>query len=320
MSQINIGKLVGILLLSASLSACGDANTNPQVVPMSGSGSHPAGWITTHKSAALSSCTQCHGEDLGGGISNVSCMSKTAVSGFTCHATSPVANPVGCISCHGGKPYGPYGSTAPNRRFAHSKHTLLLNDCNSCHPNAGSGTPNHARATASGGVQSAFVHLTSSYRAKAFTTYGYDQATGKCSGVSCHGGQDSPVWSTGTITIASDCSLCHVRGTSVGNPQYNSYYSGKGATATPYLHDLHLGFTFPSSGGVSVTCSDCHNVGIMTDYEKHFSSIRTNSFTSPAATIGGYPAKVGNYDMLLQKCSNTLTGCHFLNMPRYWNQ
>ncbi|NVN98921.1 MAG: CxxxxCH/CxxCH domain-containing protein [Geobacteraceae bacterium] len=310
MSQINIGKFIGILLLTASLSACGDASTNSQV---SQTMPHPSGWTTSHKSANLASCVECHGEDLGGGISRISCMSPTAVSGFICHATNPVNNPVGCISCHGADPYGPYGSTAPNRKFAHSKHTLLIPACKSCHPNAGSGTPNHARATATGGVRSAFVHITSSYKAKSYLSYGYNQSTGTCSGVSCHGGQDSPVWSSGTIAMVTDCLLCHQQGANKYDPQYNSFYSGNYSLVSPplNLHTSHI--------GRGALCTDCHNIGILTDYAKHFSGIGINNFTNPGATIGGgFPTKVGNYDTVQQKCSNTT--CHTSNFPGIWNQ
>jgi len=300
MSQIRSAIIAGALMTSLSLSGCGDENS--QATFNSESGKHPAGWVTGHNALAMANpagCGNCHGDNLDGGISKVSCMSPS-LSGFRCHATNPAVTPTGCVSCHGGEPGGPYGDTAPNRKFAHAKHTALTG-CDSCHLNAGSGSTNHAKATATGGLSAAMVNMSSAFRAKTLTTFGYDATSGRCSGVSCHGGQDSPSWSTGVISISADCAKCHELGTAPATPQYNSYFSGIKAGVN--LHALHL-----QSTNQTIFCTDCHNIGALTDYQKHFSGIGSKSFTAPRNTVGGLPTQIGTYDGTSQTCGTI--ACH----------
>lgn len=303
MPQITPALLLTFLTLLLSLSGCGD--TDSKVVFSPDSGKHLSGWISGHKVSAradVESCRECHGENLDGGISLVSCMSPTAVSGFRCHATSPVGNPTGCVSCHGGPPNGPYGDTAPNRQNGHEKMAVLTG-CNSCHLNAGTGTPGHASAAAT----KATVALSTAFRAKTITTtFGY--ADGKCSGVSCHGGKVTPAWSDSLDLVANDnsvCYSCHEQGTAPATPQYNSFYSG--IKAGQNLHALHLQSTLQE-----VHCTDCHNIGILTDHQKHFGGINTNTFTAPGDTIGNkgssLPTKIRNYNEATQTCSTN--ACH----------
>lgn len=69
-------------LLVLALSGCGDVNSQANLDPASGK--HVAGWLLNgHNTAAradLTGCTECHGEDLEGGIAKVSCL--------TCHTSS----------------------------------------------------------------------------------------------------------------------------------------------------------------------------------------------------------------------------------------
>jgi len=159
---------------------CGDENSQAVFNSESG-GNHPSGWATGHKTSARANpvgCSECHGDNFDGGISRVSCMNPTAVNGFSCHATNPLESPTECISCHGAAPGGPYGNTAPNREFAHAEHTALTAiteiGCDSCHLNGGSGSINHAKATDTGEPSPAMVQMSSAYRAKTLTTFGYD--------------------------------------------------------------------------------------------------------------------------------------------------
>lgn len=304
MSQIKSAILAGALMASLSLSGCGDENSLA-VYDSEGGGNHPTGWATAHKASAQSNmrgCSECHGEKLDGGISLVSCMSP-AIKGFTCHASNPSEYP-GCVSCHGGTPDGPFGNTAPNRKFAHAKHTALTTatgiGCDSCHLNAGSGSSNHA----DGAVM---VTMSSAFKAKTLSTFGYATASGTCSGTSCHGGQVTPPWSTGTISMSTDCNLCHEQGTAPATPQYNSYFSGTKDGRN--LHMLHL--NTPNTAQ-PIVCTDCHNIGILTDYRQHFSGIRTKSFTAPRNTIGNKggagPTQIGTYTGTTQTCSSI--ACH----------
>jgi predicted CxxxxCH...CXXCH cytochrome family protein len=56
------------------------------------------------------------------------------------------------------------------------------------------------------------------YLAQSGTNTGY--AAESCTAVSCHGGQGTPVWSTGAIDVATECNLCHVAETT--QTEYNS--------------------------------------------------------------------------------------------------
>jgi len=93
--------------LYAALSAiifalCGCSSGNDSTTILDSSGKHPSDWAVAdtggkHPSAYLagpSSCYECHGTDLMGGISNVSCFNASR-SGITCHAGGPSGHPAG---------------------------------------------------------------------------------------------------------------------------------------------------------------------------------------------------------------------------------
>ena len=192
----------------------------------------------------------CHGTNLGG----------AAGSGPACSACHVNTSPfplAGCISCHG-KP--PAGTVAPNRSGAHAAHNALpnvTNICTTCHNGAGSGTLKHN----TGVVYVAFPNTT--YDAKSGKATG--NADGTCSNVSCHGGQTTPGWYTGSIDVNSQCSACHVSGTS----QYNSYFSGQ--------HVYHI-------SNWNIACTQCHDTTLLA--ANHFTSLNTTAFSVPAsATI-----------------------------------
>ena len=64
------------MLLMLALAGCGDKNTQSVFSADSG-GAHVAGWLPGgHKAAAttnIDSCTECHGSDFSGGISQIAC-------------------------------------------------------------------------------------------------------------------------------------------------------------------------------------------------------------------------------------------------------
>lgn len=318
MSSIKPSHVLLTALLALVLGGCGDRNDK---AVFSTEGGHPSDWMSTHKTSArvdVASCAECHGENYSGGVSKVSCMSPTAISGLICHATSPAANLTGCVSCHG---IGPFGTTAPNRVGAHAKHTVLPGiGCGTCHLNAGSGTPGHAKANTAGGISRATVASPASF------PFVYN-ANGTCSNVSCHGGTGTVTlpWSTGLISIVAGnddlCRTCHAQGTAAGNPQYNSFYSGifslyntdTGVYTNTNLHTFHMTQTYQNE---DVHCTDCHNIGTLTDYQKHFGGVATKTLTSPGMTIGGSPTKIGFYTASTKSC-NTVQ-CHPNNFGGNW--
>jgi hypothetical protein len=87
MSSIRIKSLALGLLLSASLlslSGCGDANSQATLDPYAGN--HPHSWPFDHAAVAKTNpepCKECHGDDLAGGISRVSCTQ--------CHIGGPLS-------------------------------------------------------------------------------------------------------------------------------------------------------------------------------------------------------------------------------------
>jgi len=269
MSQIMTRAWIGIAIVSlvVMLTGCGASTENSNNVfnneERHGEGSE-AGEIAWHVDAAradVNGCRECHGQDLLGGISNVSCSS--------CHVNG-IATMTGCVSCHAAPPSG---TTAPNRAGAHAAHNALAQVtgvCDSCHNNAGSGTEIHNTGTT-------VVAFLSSYNAKSGAAA--RNSDGTCSKVSCHGGQTTPAWLSGqTMDVNTQCLSCHAFGTT----EYNSFNSGK--------HDFHVN-TRQWNGD----CWRCH------DYTKlaavHLTSLNTTTLDGQAyltlQTSAGYDKSTG---------------------------
>jgi len=128
-------------------------------------------------------------------------------------------------------------------------------NCATCHLGAGSGTTKHQNGVVD-------IIINSVYNAKSGTP-SYDSTQDKCSKISCHGGQTTPNWITGSIDI-NQCSLCH----SYGTTEYNSYYSGK-----HYKHVVEKG----------KACTDCHDTTLLQNY--HFNDLSTPAMTEADFTI-----------------------------------
>ena len=146
------------LLITMALWGCGKGNSAAPVTIDPVTKKHSVGWVTldasgipTHASdvngyyAKPDSCAECHGQDLAGGISGVSC-STTDRNGVACHAKFPhvnnfadfdkhgvsAKNPVGgkdgmahCQKCHGGDYLG--RSTAKSCIGCHKSLNALTN-------------------------------------------------------------------------------------------------------------------------------------------------------------------------------------------------
>lgn len=217
-----------------------------------------------------SACVLCHGATLNG-LPNAVGPGCTG----TCHVADPVANRSGCVSCHATPPDGsaPAGNVRPNRPGAHAAHKALpevATSCSVCHSGAGQGTAAHFDTSAPADV--AFV---ATYNARtgaaSFTPNGTNPATGTCANVSCHGGQTTPDWMTGSLDPTRDCSQCHSAGTS----QFNGYSSGR--------HSLHLSAGLPQGAAV---CADCHDPTTLTLAANiHFNDLATPAMTQAKLTI-----------------------------------
>lgn len=100
-----------LLLLGAAFAGC--SKTHKDVLFTPGVG-HPEGWIDDHGKAYrkdAARCVECHGVDLKGGISAVSCFS-TSINNVACHAAGPQAfiHPDGWGAA---KQHGPVAKAAP---------------------------------------------------------------------------------------------------------------------------------------------------------------------------------------------------------------
>ncbi len=284
-----------VLLSALLLGGCGDTNSKVVFSPDSG---HKAGWKLEHNVAArddLEQCMECHGKDLLGGTSSVSCLK--------CHAKSPDTYLTGCASCHGNgnaASKGPTGSVAPDRAGSHAKHVAIPGvTCAVCHFGAGSGTEKHNN----GMVNVTFLNGTT-LRGAASTVVP-NLTGGVCANVSCHGGKTTPAWYGG---VAPACQSCHEQGTAQNAPQLNSYYSAG--------HAYHLA-KINRITGVTIICTDCHNVQLMTSAQ-HFSGILSRTFSQPGATVGGVGTYLPPYNVSSKTCSAAY--CHTLGIPNpKWN-
>lgn len=294
MPSIKPAHLLITAALALALGGCGDKNDRAV------SSEHPADWAATHKdtaSANIESCVECHGENLDGGIANVSCL--------TCHPNGTLTS--GCNSCHGAPPDG---QTAPNRNLSHFAHSDVCGiTCNTCHNTFGYDTPGHGTLT------SARLSLDPTFKAKAATaapTYSRSSSGAvTCSNVSCHGGQTTPVWGV----AITNCTSCHQQGVAYQDPEYNSYYSGYSVSGLTDALGIRLGTALATNqharhlAEYGATCDACHSMAKLTKVQ-HFGGIVTKTFTSPGKTIGGADTRIGSYDTTARTCSNV--ACHTL--------
>jgi predicted CxxxxCH...CXXCH cytochrome family protein len=314
--------LIGLMMLAA----CGSSKPNKKTENAYNSekGSHSADWLPQkHRSAAeadQNACKECHGEELNGGISGVSCTqchlggaasvhpldwqdNSAAPRGLLKHrwyslqnGTASCAN----VSCHGADLKG----VAPNGVGCSDCHQFIIprNDsCWVCHgfPPA---TAKHSQHVSLQDVDCSVCHFSNhadvsgtshpgagpllkfltNYTAKTGTTASFDPATNTCSKVSCHGGQKTPSWqSTAVFDVETRCTSCHVLGTAAGSPEYNSYYSGQ--------HSQHV-----------MTCTVCHDTVKLA--VNHFTSLSTSTMEGCAsATIK---------DVLQYTAGSCAASCH----------
>jgi predicted CxxxxCH...CXXCH cytochrome family protein len=252
MSQITtIGRFGFVLLLGLVIfGGCGTATPNDKANFDPDTGGHASDWmVAQHVSASnedSNSCKECHGSDFSGGLSSVACAE--------CHLNGSPLTATGCASCHA-KP--PLGATAPNRIGAHWPHNGLpsnVNMCDSCHSGAGTKTVNHYN----GKVEVKFLSVYSSKSGTAIRN-----ADGSCSLVSCHGGQKTPAWYSGsTIDVNTQCTACHAFGTA----ENNSFNSGR--------HNTHVNV-------YRFACTKCHDTTLL--QTEHFTTLNTSAVEGDAA-------------------------------------
>jgi len=254
-----------------------------------------ASHYTVTAAAFPASCSACH---------DVSAPTvKPGPACQTCHVSASPLTSLNCTSCHAAPPDSgaPAGAAYPNIAGAHATHIALNSAgtpiaCDTCHSGLGAGTLNHYNRANNVPGENALrvppgdVALLATYNAKT-VPFSFDNTALSCSNVSCHGGQATPNWQTGTLNVNTQCTSCHVFGTSLGNPQYNSPYSGR--------HNINSSHR---------TCTNCHNTTTLAP--NHFTTLSTTTMEGPAsATIGGTGTSIpaGGYIPATGSCSPS---CH----------
>ena len=115
-------QIILIAAMAALISSCSAVNPESPLSLVDGNGNHFAGWIEDHGTVAVSDetlCMPCHGDDLDGGITSVSC-STASIGGQTCHANGPGLHPSDWLD----------KSSADFHALAYS---LASNSCSLCH-------------------------------------------------------------------------------------------------------------------------------------------------------------------------------------------
>ena len=236
----------------------------------------------------------------------------------TCHAAGSPLTFLNCSSCHSEPPAG---AAYPNVVGAHPTHNGLAGVtgvCDTCHSGLGSGTlPHYNSANARPGkdafrVPPGDAAFLSNFNAQSGPA-SFDNAALTCSNVSCHGGQTTPNWQTGSLNPDTDCESCHVPGAT----QFNGFVSGR--------HITHVPFFVPAFGVVP-TCVACHDTVKLADpaVGAHFDNLVTTAIdTRASVTIGGGTTLVQTYAPGATTGTGTCTpnpasGCHATNPTRDW--
>ena len=220
--------MTAILALTAFFSNCSTVNQDSPFSFIDETGKHFEGWITSHGPFASPDggrCMDCHGEDLDGGISGVSCFTGS-YNGEACHATGPAFHPSDWLdsSLTGNDWHG----DAYNNGF-------LINglDCVDCHDPLGVAWPD--------GGNCVVCH---------FTPDG-----GRSPGGWTHGAEDHSSFLGSPEEVV--CVTCHNINNSFGNEPFCHNCHEIIAHGVPYL-DHYL--AVPASGDYTSQCSICHSM------------------------------------------------------------
>jgi predicted CxxxxCH...CXXCH cytochrome family protein len=216
-------------------------------------GDHPVGWLSAinddfhgkvlmQASYDFGKCSSCHGTDLDGGATGISCNNDG------CH-TKADGGPKACYTCHGDRDmkttYPPLSSFHVSHVTGTSISTAL--DCADCHHTTMNGydDPNHLGGSNPNGAEVLLMGTLANVSTKGTVgTPGYDAGSKSCSNVYCHGnftnGNNATVVKDGQDQ--AKCGSCH------GDP----------ATGNPLPKPPHM---------AQDACSNCHS-GVV-DAEKN---------------------------------------------------
>jgi hypothetical protein len=221
---------IAVIILSIGLAAaaCNSMNPDSSLSLVDEDGKHLAGWIEAHGTYAEpdgSVCTICHGDDLDGGIANVSC-SSASYNGQSCHGGGPAFHPPDWVN------KSAFGNTWHADAF---RSGLPINglDCVDCHTPPPLDDP---------GGKCTICHFGSS---------GSRSPGGWTHGISNHpqfaGSPESDV-----------CINCHFTNNSFGHEPvcHNCHGQGQGHIV-PFLDHFQVA---PAQSDFDTNCSLCHSV------------------------------------------------------------
>ena len=282
-------------LLLTALCGCGSSNS---AAPVFQAGTHPAAWPTLHGAAYFDraeQCAECHGKDLKGGISTVSCFSASW-NGLGCHVNGPGGHPAGWANPAA---HGPHAkalvSGADGFSYCQKCHGTLFDggsvgkSCYTCHgvnaPHAPKpwrgGTYTHTTTDPSNAAVCALCHTAGANLTAALQLTSYAAGTPGCfNSTLCHGAVGHPAgWNApaqhGTSAKAAPsptaglayCKNCHganYAGGTVNTSCLNTAGCHGTGVMSPHARKPWRGGamthtnTDPANAGA---CADCHTAG-----------------------------------------------------------
>jgi hypothetical protein len=292
MKTVNlIRKCMVVGLLLTAIWGCSSANN--EAPTLNAGGQHPAAWPTIHGAAYLvraEQCYECHGRDLKGGISKVSCFSESW-NGLGCHAGGPGGHPAGwgTPTVHGPHAKAKVGG-ADGFPYCQKCHGTLFDggsakkSCYTCHgvsaPHAPKpwrgGTYTHTTTDPSNAVACALCHTAGKNLTPALQQGVYATGAPGCfNNTLCHGPMGHPAnWglpanhgpSAKAMPSATQgfnsCKNCHGSDYAGGNVK-QSCFTCHGVPAPhapkPWRGGYYTHTT--TDPGNADACADCHTAG-----------------------------------------------------------
>ena len=139
MLQRTLKKVFWNLTLAAAfllVASCSSVNEDYPLNLVDSSGKHFSGWLEDHRDYALPEgmpCMPCHGEDLNGGLSGVSCVAGS-LNGQDCHANGPGLHPLDWLDKSSSRFHGLAYNPSPNPcELCHSITDPEAYICLDCH-------------------------------------------------------------------------------------------------------------------------------------------------------------------------------------------
>ena len=299
------------LLAGAAVIGCSTGNDSSGLNLVDAQGRHPAGWLIAFPGPSLHSrtatfdfvnngtanCTECHGADLTGGISRVSCLtsdchhnpavtnwSESAVHGASakrapgsssffscqiCHAKDFSGGGAGiaCADCHivpAPHPEPPWLIAGATDNTHTNTDPVNAAVCAGCHfPESPNNLPDHPLIPAPAGTppgcfNSTLCHGTTNHLVP-FVDNAHFQATQATFDTDCSGCH--AVTGASPVAAAPACQVCHTEGSPLTLANCTSCHASP-PTGSVYAniagtHAVHLALN--NGAGTPVNCDTCHN-------------------------------------------------------------